>query len=213
MDKETLSNYGWLMIVAIVGTLLLVLISPLSDFIVEGIKNDAIKELDNSSLSQPETVAPTLSTTGKTITFNTAGGTFSGDYITVYQPGKTLPLPTNITKENYDFAGWYPNASFNTSNWTQIPETATEDLILYAKWIPKRYIVSYNLNGGTFEEPNKVNYYYHFSEDFHIPSSTNYGKVSKEGKTFKGWYNTNTNKPFTYSNTTSGTISLYAKWE
>ena len=48
---------------------------------------------------------------------------------------KKLVAPT---RKGYTFDGWYTSASFySTTKCTSVPETATTDLTLYAKWIKK----------------------------------------------------------------------------
>ena len=214
MDKETLSNYGWIIVVALVGVIMLTMATPLGNYIFANIKSTAIEEFDDSSLGQDE---PSNDVVGmenkKDIQFELQGGEFVGGYVSTYIPGTEVTLPMNVHKEHYDFGGWYADSSCNGDNITKVGLTETTNLKFYAKWIPKQFVITYNLNGGNFTQPNNVQYYYSYGKPFSIPTATNYGGIQKTEHTFKGWYNANTDTLFTYTNTISGNIVLYAKWE
>lgn len=57
-------------------------------------------------------------------------------------------LPTNVTKNNYTFAGWYTSASFEDPSITTT-DTLYDNVTLYAKWTANIYTLTYDKNGGT----------------------------------------------------------------
>jgi uncharacterized repeat protein (TIGR02543 family) len=213
MDKETLSNYGWILVAVLIGSIMLTMATPLGNYIFANIQASTLEGLEDTNLGKgdPEQVIVS-SKDRKKVEFETAGGAFDGGYITSYQPGTAVYLPTNIVRDCYDFGGWFTSAECIGEPITQINSSSSTNLVFYAKWIPKRYIVTYNLNGGTFLT-NDVEYYYTYSYGFNLPTSTTYGTVSKDGYIFDGWYNATTNEKFVYSSTLSGNLTLYAKWK
>ncbi len=82
-----------------------------------------------------------------TVRFNAVGGTVSptnGEYA-LGVPYGTLPVPT---REHYEFAGWYTDASggARTTEATEVP-AANHDL--FAHWTPCVYLIRYNACGGS----------------------------------------------------------------
>ena len=57
----------------------------------------------------------------------------------------TLPTPL---REGYVFAGWFGTATFTGDVITTIPTASTANVVLYAKWTPIEYPITYNYNGG-----------------------------------------------------------------
>ena len=69
------------------------------------------------------------------IRYYTNGGAFSSEPIIGYDPSASaIPLPFNLTKDGYDFAGWYDNPSFTGRVVTKIAPNSTEHKKFYAKW-------------------------------------------------------------------------------
>ena len=76
------------------------------------------------------------------VTFNANGGNLSTNYTWVaIQSGTSLAAPSDPTKENAIFGGWYTEAA--CTNAFAFPHTITKAVTLYAKWIPAGNI---NLN-------------------------------------------------------------------
>ena len=64
------------------------------------------------------------------------GGTIaSGQDVTSYTYGVGATLPTDITKDNYVFAGWYKDDRFSGSSVTRISDTDIDNQVFYAKWL------------------------------------------------------------------------------
>ncbi len=81
------------------------------------------------------------------ITYETDGGTFSGECPTYYTYGSKFDLP-KPTKAGYTFAGWYKDAEFKTKI-DKITKTTSGHLVLTAKWTPITYTLKFDSNGGS----------------------------------------------------------------
>lgn len=152
-----------------------------------------------------------------TIQYETNGGTLSENYKVSYTvetiPAIGLGLPAatgvnGIIKLNgYDFKGWYREADFSGTVYTNIPRGTTGNFKFYAKWTPTEYKYVYQFGDGRAAQFMTYNIETP-TFDLIRPERTNY--------TFKGWYG---NADFTGSVITSiekgttGEIQLYAKWE
>ena len=123
-----------------------------------------------------------------------------------YYSGKSTKLPTP-TKEGYLFDGWYLDAEFSTDKIAGIAPTLTGELTIYAKWI-RVYTITYNVGIGTMPQgaPNT----YMGGEKFTLEEPTH------ESKRFIGWYdnpNFEGSQVRRITETTTGDLVLYAKWE
>ncbi len=126
-----------------------------------------------------------------------------GDVITFKDP--TYP------SDDYKFAGWYKDALFTTPV-TGIKADDTEDITVYAKFVPK-YTVSFHSNGGKGSMADMV--LYGDEEKALIANS-----FTREGFTFTGW-NTEPDSSGTgylnkalikNPNAWAGAVTLYAIW-
>jgi len=66
-----------------------------------------------------------------TVTFNSQGGSNVDDQIVEY--GETIERPTDPTRENYIFEGWYISTEFTTA-WNFETCVVTSDTTLFARW-------------------------------------------------------------------------------
>ena len=213
MDKETLSNYGWIIIVALVGAIMIAMSTPLGNYIFVNIKNDTIKEIEDVSIGEDNDVDVVGVETAKKINYVLNGGEFVGGYPTTFAPRAGITLPTNVKKENYDFGGWYIDAECVVKRVQSIDTNAHHDQTFYAKWVPKQFVITYNLNGGSFTQPDNVEYHYSYKIKPNLPTATTYGGIQKIGYSFVGWYDANTDRLFRYNTNMATNLSLYAKWE
>lgn len=80
-----------------------------------------------------------------------------------------------VSKEGYEFGGWYIDSSFVTKFSADME--LKEDLTLYAKWNPLSYTVKFLVNGNEITSQNVF-----YGSDAIAPDDP-----SIEGHTFKGW--------------------------
>ncbi|MDY0294817.1 MAG: InlB B-repeat-containing protein [Acholeplasmataceae bacterium] len=116
--------------------------------------------------------------------------------------GATITLPTP-TKEGYEFHGWYEDEYFITEfTGTTMP---AEDFSVYAKWLPAKYLVHYNTDGGTVIDDAWGIY------TFEIPVPNN--DPYKEDYMFVGWYlDVTLTTPYDDQMMPASEITLYAKY-
>lgn len=121
------------------------------------------------------------------------------------KPNSKLGEIKTPTRENYLFVGWYTDKECNTA--FNLDTEITADIILYAKWAPVTYTITYNLNGGTNNPSNVSQFTIEDEIILKDPSRTDY--------TFIGWY-TDANFQNKIEKIEKGTkegIKLYAKWQ
>ena len=142
------------------------------------------------------------------VTLNTNGGTIGSGNVTSYTHGVVVTLPTEVTKTNYTFGGWFTNSSCSGTAVTEISIHDIGNKTFYAKWMANEYDVTLNTNGGTISSGNVTSYTYGVGVT--LPT-----KITKTGYTFEGWY---ANSDFSGSKITSisktavGDTAFYAKW-
>ena len=146
-----------------------------------------------------------------TISFKTNNDTFIADIS--YTKAKPGILPSGLTKEGYMFGGWFQNENFTGSELEAVPFPAGTagqtniPVMIYAKWIPISYTITFNTNGGSDQDalPYTVE-----TETFKLPTRT-----TKAGYTLVGWYiDEALTKPYgEVVKGTHGDFTLYAKWK
>ena len=121
--------------------------------------------------------------------------------------GKQPQRPLNPQKSNYTFKGWYLiDQSGNYQAEFQFQTGITEDTLVYAKFEPNRYKITYNVLSGTYNtNPNE----YVYGEGIKQLADPYLGK-----HVFDGWYRDTkfTNKITSIQPTDFGDITLYAKF-
>ena len=122
---------------------------------------------------------------------------------TSYTYGTEIVLQS-LSKEGYDFGGWYTNSSY-TNQITSITSTMSGNLTLYAKWNPKTYNITYVVDADV-ENTNPTTHTY--------GTTTSLNGLSRTGYTFGGWYldSEYTTSISSISSTSMGDITVYAKW-
>ena len=124
-----------------------------------------------------------------------------------------ITLPT-VTKDYYDFDGWFTTSTFNEGTAaTTIPAGSHEDKAFYAKWTSINYSITYNLNGSTAAPAtNSGN-----PGSYTIESATiTLASPSRNGYAFNGWFTTSTFDEGTAVTTIPAgsheDMVLFAKW-
>ena len=110
-------------------------------------------------------------------------------------------------RNGYLFRGWYLDSNYKIAI-PQLQEGSFGNKLLYAKWTPIKYKISYVLNGGENHSSNP--------KEYDITTKTiTLKKGTRTGYDFKGWF---TEPEFENQITeipqgSTGEIKLYAKWE
>ncbi len=128
-----------------------------------------------------------------------------------YEVGKSFNMPSDPTKENYIFDGWYEDYGtwekpFSTNTVLNYPLNKNMEITVYAHWLNKIHI-SFNSNGGS--ECDNI---YLDSKNKTLPTPT------KQFYVFDGWYldNGTFKNEYTLSTDVSAdennSIVVYAKW-
>lgn len=157
--------------------------------------------LENRIPNQDTTVYAAWEINSYKIYYHTDGGTEISS--TTHSYASTITLPSNPTKENYEFKGWFEDAEL-----TQKFERTTmpsHDLNLYAKWEPQGYKITFETGLDDLSvEPR----YFIEGADISLPElvHTNYE--------FLGWYlDEERTITFDLTKMPAENITLYAAWE
>jgi uncharacterized repeat protein (TIGR02543 family) len=91
-----------------------------------------------------------------TITFDPNGGNVTRETANTVTGGKLSSLPAPAAMAGYTFDGWY-------TEWAGGVKVTTSyvfggDAVVYARWAPIRYTITYNLNNGTVSSANPTSY-------------------------------------------------------
>ena len=146
-----------------------------------------------------------------TVKFYANGGMLTSDSTEIVEHNEKLSEPTEPTRTNYKFKGWYTSTDGGATLSDTVYDFETpvaKDLELYAKWL-EVYTITYNLNGGTNAESNPTSY--------NVETETiTLADATKTGYTFGGWYTnedcSNGNRVTQVEQGTTGNITLYAGW-
>ncbi len=131
------------------------------------------------------------------------------NYATIITTGtETIKIPENPSKDGYTFDGWYWDKDVWSKPFTAnslLDAPISSDMSVYAKFTPIAYSISYEMDGGTHNNP----------ATYTIESSFEFADAQKAGYTFLGWY---TDASFAtpikaISSGTTGDMTLYAKFE
>ena len=145
-----------------------------------------------------------------TITYNTNGGTISGDYKTTYMIVSEVDLPTP-TKTGYDFKGW----NDGKTEITKIVKGRYGNIALMAVWEATQYTITYDTNGKTVDTSNYIASYT-IETNFTLPTA------KCAGYDFDGWKiieisgDTNFDTSVIYNNENLtgkyGSVKFQAQW-
>ena len=121
---------------------------------------------------------------------------------------ETVSQPTDpIADLGYVFDGnWYTEAT--CQNKFVFNEKIDHSYVLYAKWTPKQYKITYEMNGMSSAGDNPVSY------TIETPTFSLAAPADVEGYVFNGWfYDANfTNPASQVIQGTTGDVTFYAKW-
>lgn len=148
-----------------------------------------------------------------TIEYNLNGGSFTESQNPVYEfDGNADVHFLTPVRTGYDFEGWFTKpieevqpGEARTTSTTGI----SDDIVLYAKWTPKRIFVQFYANTDVvtgLTNPQARQVYYDSIIDFPVLTHPNY--------TFLGWFDASGNQYINGAQfTKSSATKLYAHWE
>ena len=142
------------------------------------------------------------------VTFDANGGTINQNnkLVTYDETYGELPIPT---RNGYNFAGWYIEKNGGTKVESTTKVTLKTNHTLYAIWIPNKYTVSYDANGGTGAPSDQIKI-----QDEPLTLSTTI--PTRENYIFSGWSTSNKTVIGEYASggtyTENVSITLYAVW-
>lgn len=113
-----------------------------------------------------------------TVTFDSNGGTLTGDATAETVNGKLAALPTDPVRADWRFLGWFdaPEGGDPVAAGTVIKENTT----LYAQWEKIEYTVTFDPNGGELEGSETA-----VTTDYQL---TALPTASMSGYIFNGWF-------------------------
>ena len=130
--------------------------------------------------------------------------TVSLDKYTVLDGEVTLP---RAEKSHYVFIGWYDNPHFTGLQIKTFDSSCGGELVFYARFVERNYIINYNLANGenNIKNPSSYNVSTILPITLHEPT--------KDGYTFTGWFtDIYLTDQITEINRLVGDIELYAGW-
>lgn len=151
-----------------------------------------IEPSDLIGLEQPISIAPSA-----LVTFDADGGT-PAPAVQAVPFGGQASEPTDITKEDYKFDGWYKgDAKYDFS--TEV----TDSITLKARWT-KVHTVTFKSNGGSDVATQTV-------EDG--KQATEPDDPTRSKYRFDGWFSDDKlTQAYDFSKSVTGDLTLYAKW-
>ncbi len=160
--------------------------------------------------STPASTPSTPSTAASyTVTFETNGG--SAITAQSIESGNLVTRPTDPTRTDYVFVGWYADSAFTSAFNFDTPIVA--EITLYAKWSQPSYTIVFNANGGTGSMNN-------ISMTYGTATNLTQNGFAKSGYEFLGWNTNSASETILFADkckvknlaTEETTINLYAIW-
>lgn len=146
-----------------------------------------------------------------TYTLSVIDGTFDGKSSDDIAYGKEVSI-TPIEKTGMKFVGWYHGN-------TKISDTAiytfhmlAENYVIYAKYEPQTYSITYNKGTGTSEHSTVEKFSNSNATTYTYGSSITLAYPTADNLTFNGWIDTNGNKVTNITPEMIGDLELTATW-
>ena len=125
----------------------------------------AISSLLPDSYSDTITLYAKWQIVDYTITYSVDGGTINESVVDTYRYGNNITLPTDVTKDEFEFVGWYDNEELSGEAIEEITASDYGNKTFYAKWKTNHI---HNVNDGI---PTDVEWIAWTSNDS-LPSTT-----------------------------------------
>lgn len=159
-------------------------------------------DFDNDVFDKDTTLyAKYVPATYYNVTFDTDGGnTLDGQSI---KAGNKVSRPTDPTKEDYTFDGWYTSKEYKTA-WKWDEDVVTKDITLYAKWKSNYVTVKFDTQGAGNIESQLVE---------RGSQAKRPGDLTKENCEFLGWFtDSSASTVFNFESKVTEDITIYAGW-
>ncbi len=151
-----------------------------------------------------------------TVTYDSTGG--SAVHTQSVDDNDIAAQPSAPTRTDFDFDGWYTKENGEGEKWDFYNKKITEDVTLYAKWLPKTYTVAFDKNTGTQGE--MTNQRREKGDTLRLTATAFKKIVDNKVYGFTGWNTKPDGKGVSYSDMQTGdiegnlgdTITLYAQW-
>ena len=137
------------------------------------------------------------------VIFNTVVPDLTVEPLIGIDSATTIPEPI-LQREGYILEGWYKDQEY-TQKFDFDTHLVTSNLILYAKWVPIKPVITFNSNEGSAVESQTIAFNALVKEP---------DEPTKDGYNFAGWFiDKYLTEEFDFSTSVKGDITLYAKWE
>lgn len=175
-----------------------------------GYKYDGYSVTDDATTITKDTV---ITIKWKLLTYTINYNYDNNKEIIVYDITKGDVSLLNPAKTGYTFNGWYQNNTFEgeqfiASNIDFVSLTDNEEIDLYAKFDPKNYHITFDLDGGLVNNSETISDL-EVTYDANIPTLA---KPSKLGYTFNGWYYGSTKITSNMAYSYAYDITVVARW-
>ena len=158
-----------------------------------------VHEGDRVAMTRPEDA----------IYYATGGGKVPENAPISYSRKDGTSLPTAVTREGYEFDGWYLTPDFSGEPVTKVGLGESGPIIVYAKWTLCQNAIVYDLDGGSLRGKYPIVY------DPENGTSITDVIPTRAGRVFAGWYTDPelSGEPVTEIGK-GGTepVTVYAKW-
>ena len=155
----------------------------------------------NQPIQGPTTLYAVWGSAGsKVVTFDATGG--SDVLSQALNAGQKAERPADSAREGYFFGGWFTDK--NCSTVFNFGTAVTDNITVYAKWIPIEYQIVFDSYGGTPVEP--ITYTIE-TPTFELP------KPTRDQYVFDGWGDPFGNVYYKIEQGSTGSLGLGARWE
>mgnify|MGYP000533689713 CR=1 FL=1 len=159
-------------------------------------------DFTNDTVTEDITLYAGWSLNSYTVSYDSNGGSVVTSEAVDYND--TVTEPTDPTRTGYTFTGWYGDAGLTTA-WDFTNDTIDGDTTLYADWLADTHTISFDSSGGSSVDSIQEDY------DSLI---TKPADPTKSGYSLVGWFLEDMTTEWDFlSDTVSGDVTLYAKWE
>lgn len=112
-----------------------------------------------------------------------------------------------LSKEGYNFDGWFANEEYTEEANLTIVKGSNGDITLYAKWTAITYTIEYVTYGGVFENNS-------YPKTYTINDEISLVEPTLNNNFFVGWFTLaeNGNLQEKIEKGTTGNVTLYARW-